>query len=504
VPIRRCLLVVALLLVTACSSGSDDSSSADGSSSTTVATTAPLGPPVAVEIEGPITGGDRDLMYNAMPEGFEETYGYTEDEWFVSGEATAYAPVGTLEVDGAWTVEPTTTAPYKTRIIVRHPIDPEDYNGITLVEWNNVSAGRDSDPDFGFLHPEIFSEGYAYVSVSAQRVGIEGGGALVAVPGVPAEALVALKEWDPERYAPLSHPGDEYSYDIYSQIGAIAEGRADANPLADFPPTAVIAIGESQSAFRLVSYVDAVQPLSDTFDGVLIHSRSGGAAPLGPDPAAAPPNGTLVRTDLDVPVLVFQTETDLGFLGFIPARQPNSDGVVTWEVAGTAHADQSSLDYGIASGSRWSDAGGGLDLTTLCGTANSGPQPEVVRAALEALRAWVVDETPPPTAPLLETTADGEIVRDADGNALGGVRTPAVDAPVSSLTGAGNPSSIFCSLFGQEHPLSPERLAQLYPTHADYVAAVTASADAALDAGFLLEADHAAIIDAAEQSDVGA
>ena len=118
-----------------------------------------------------------------------------------------------------------------------------------------------------------------------------------------------------------------------------------------------------------------------------------------------PPNGSLVRTDSAVPVLIFQTETDLGILGFLAARQPDSERVVTWEVAGTAHADQSTLDYGIASGSRWSDAGAGLDLTDLCGTSNAGPQPEVARAARERLRAWVVDSTPPPSAPLLETTA---------------------------------------------------------------------------------------------------
>jgi len=37
---------------------------------------------------------------------------------------------------------------------VRHPIDPGDFNGVVQVEWNNVTAGRDYDPDFGILHPE--------------------------------------------------------------------------------------------------------------------------------------------------------------------------------------------------------------------------------------------------------------------------------------------------------------------------------------------------------------
>lgn len=37
---------------------------------------------------------------------------------------------------------------------MRHPIDPGDFNGVVLVEWNNVTAGRDYDPGSGFLHPE--------------------------------------------------------------------------------------------------------------------------------------------------------------------------------------------------------------------------------------------------------------------------------------------------------------------------------------------------------------
>lgn len=34
---------------------------------------------------------------------------------------------------------------------MRHPIDPGDFNGVVLVEWNNVTAGRDYDPGCGFL-----------------------------------------------------------------------------------------------------------------------------------------------------------------------------------------------------------------------------------------------------------------------------------------------------------------------------------------------------------------
>jgi hypothetical protein len=488
------LLAVALLAV-ACT---DDG--IHGGEPATATTAAPAGPPVALELDGPISGGTRDLAYNAMPEGFEQQYDYREDEYFVSGTATAYTSSEPLRADGRWDLSPTTEADYTTRIIVRQPADPADFNGVVVVEWNNVTVARDSDPEFGMLHPEIFDEGYAYIGVSAQEVSIEGGEGLFEVPGVPEDALVALRQWDPERYAPLDHPGDEYSYDLFSQIGALAQGRADATPFDGLDVDTVIAVGGSQSAFRLVSYVDGVHPLAATFDGFLLQNPGASGAPLGDRPHDAPPTGTRIRTDLQEPVLLLVTETDLDLLDYMAARQPDGERIATWEVAGTAHADQATLDYGVASGRRWSDAQ--VDFSDLCGPANTGPQAEVTRAALARLRAWVEDGTTPPASPRIET-ADGALVRDADGNVLGGIRTPDVDAPVATLTGQGNPDSVFCLLFGQEIAFSADRLAARYPTHQSYIDAVTASADAALEAGFLLADDRDAMVEAAERSSVG-
>lgn len=452
------------------------------------------------KVIGPVTGGERGLPYNPIPERLAERYDYLEEEFFLRGEATAYAPRGELGPDGAWTAAPSGTAPFQTRILVRRPKDSDEFNGIVLVEWLNVTAGRDSDPDFGFLYPELLKRGYAYVGVSAQQVGVEGGGAVLEVPGVPRVALIPLKEWDPERYAPLDHPGDEYSYDIFSQAARVVRKPPRNDPLGGLDPEYVIAAGESQSAGRMVTYVNAVHPVARVFDGFLIHSRGDGSAELGADDASAPPDQVATRADLAEPVLQFETETDLLGLGFLAARQPDSDSVATWEVAGTAHADQATIDYGTASAREWYD-GPGVDFTQLCGQLNTGPQAPVLRAALKALRDWVVDDTAPPDSPDIEVAND-DIVVDELGNARGGIRTPAVDAPIATLTGKGNPSSVFCSLFGQTTPFSPEQLAGLYPSHRDYVERVTDSADAAVVDGFLLPADRNAIVKEAKAAPV--
>lgn len=84
------------------------------------------------------------------------------------------------------------------------------------------------------------------------------------------------------------------------------------------------------------------------------------------------------------------------------------------------------------------------------------------------------------------------ILRDADQNALGGVRLPDLDAPVATYApnnGGGNVPGA-CLLLGTTTPFSPDRIRQLYPNHATYVAKFTAAADRALRAGYLLRPDH--------------
>ena len=75
----------------------------------------------------------------------------------------------------------------------------------------------------------------------------------------------------------------------------------------------------------MVTYIDAVHPLVHVYDGFLVHSRGGGGAALSQSPLASvtAPNPTLIRNDLDVPVFVFQTETDVA--GGFAARQPDTD-----------------------------------------------------------------------------------------------------------------------------------------------------------------------------------
>jgi len=136
---------------------------------------------------------------------------------------------------------------------------------------------------------------------------------------------------------------------------------------------------------------------------------------------------------------------------------------------------------------------------------NCGPQHFVLNAAIASLDRWVRDGTPPATAPRLEVTAGSpaSIVRDANGIALGGIRTPAVDVPIAILSGDPQPGSLICNLFGTTVPFDAAKLTALYGDTATYVAAVEASTAAGIDAGFLVEGDAPIINGAAAEVVIG-
>jgi hypothetical protein len=458
----------------------------------------------APTITGPVTGGAGKPALVTTSFDLAKV-GYMSAEYFLAGTATAYSTPKPLTVDGRWAVQPASTAPYKTRIVVYRPSDPKKFDGTVVVEWLNVSAGVDSPPDWLSGHLAMIRDGAAWVGVSAQSVGVQGGTSAVA--GLAAGGLKAA---DPARYATLTHPGDSYSYDIFSQAGLAVRRPGAQSPLGPLKIRRVVAVGESQSAFRLVTYIDAVQPRDHVYDGFLVHSRwsNGDRLSQAPLPPISAPDGTVIRDDLRVPVLTFETETDL-LRGYASARQPDSRSFRLWEVAGTAHADAYTTGG-------FGDTGDGraevalLDVSAVNGgplqcaqPINDGPAFLVLNTAIHDLDRWVARGTPPPHAPRLDASLGPPVTigRDAHGNALGGIRTPLVDVPTASLEGGGvNGGGGFCVLFGETVPFDAATLRSLYPSHADYVTKFDRAASQALRNGFLLPPDAMNLDAAAAQS----
>jgi hypothetical protein len=439
-----------------------------------------------------LTGAGRPFLATATHGPHMADIGWVEVELVAEGVAGSFVHAGEAGEDGRLELGPGPTAPYRTRVVVRRPVEASAFSGTVVVEWLNVSSGLDANPDWAFLSPELVRTGVAWVGVSAQCIGVEGG-AVAVDPGGDTGAMAGtgLKGLDPERYGSLHHPGDAFAYDIYTQVGAALRSGAPA-ALGDLRVEQLLAVGESQSAFALTTYVNGVHPEAWVYDGFLVHSRGRSGLPLGEAgtgvtgrraTTGAPQR---IRTDLDVPVMIVQTETDLlPVLGYAEARQDDTDLIRLWEIAGTAHADASTL--------------GPFASMVDCGVPiNDGPQRFVMRAALRHLVTWAAGDDAPPEAPrlVIDLGPDGaRFPRDPDGLARGGIRLPQIEVPVAALSGEPGPvDTLMCQLLGQTVAFTPERLAQLYPTVEAYLSAYEAATDAAIAAGFALAEDRDEIL----------
>jgi hypothetical protein len=456
--------------------------------------------------------------------------GYEQSEYFLSGTATSYKSSTPLSSNGRWHVTPVTTAPYKTRIVVYRPIDPKHFDGTVAVEWFNVSGGTDSAALWLTDHLQMIRDGMAYVGVDAQAGGING------VPGSIAASAGAggIKIFDPARYGSLVHPGDSFSYSIFQQAGE-AVHASGPKALGGLKPSRILAVGESQSAWHLTTYIDAIQPQSPgIYDGYFVYSRGGDGADLSqsPQPTITTPAPTYIRTDLQVPVFLFETEADLIGLGYQVARQPPTPRIREWEVAGTAHDDTYGLLY-----SRTDTGNGAADtqafqsmldppsapipgIVQCAAPINAGSHTYELRAAIAAANKWVDTGSAPQQSPRLEVNGANAatFVVDSNGNARGGIRTPQVQAPVAKLSGVGQPGAVpttqpatvpapsagdLCGIFGTTVPFSAAQISSLYPSHEAFVNDWNTATSTAVKAGYLLPADAQTLDAVAAQSTIG-
>ena len=469
-------------------------------------------------VEGPITDPGAPFLISASSPQALEDAGYEAKEYFISGTATSYRSVNDLPANGMWEVEPAESAAYKTRILVYRPVNVARFNGTVVVEWFNVSGGLEAAPDWTLMHNELLRHGYAWIGVSAQYGGVEGYAAT-------SLGLVEmdLKTADARRYGSLSHPGDEYCYDIYSQVASAIRSPGRVNPLAECRVERILAVGESQSAMHLTTYINAIQPRVKLFDGFLVHGRPCSAT-LGGfssdegdlsqikeiDLSSMAP--VFIRTDINVPVLMLESETDMMILGYYKARQDDTDKIRLWEMAGTAHADLYLVVTGAGDTGNDPSVANVVEVTSPypgfieCELPiNAGPQHFITKAAIHQLDKWVRTGVAPTIAARLEIAGDPPaLVLDALGNVKGGIRTPYVDVPIAKLSGLGQPAvSLIGSLFGTTRLFDDETLSKLYPDHQTYVTAVENSTDAAVRAGFLMPKDGVLIKAAAAASDIG-
>ena len=407
-------------------------------------------------------------------------YGYVEEEYFIEGTANTY--VSDAEQPMINAAIASEGHRYRTRLVVRRP-KAEDFNGVVVIEWMNVTGGVDKDIDWWQSGAHLVANGYAYIFVSAQQMGIDN-----------------ILAWSPNRYAGLdaTHDGtvknDASSYDIFSAVAKAV--RREGEPasesvdiLAGLRARQIIATGHSQSASRLAVYLNTIHPIDPVFDGVIVHGGGG-----------------VIRDDQPVKIFKLMAETDMIRRSATP--QPNSDNFRQWEVAGSSHVDVPfEIEYGKVRAQQEglpidniSPRDSGCELPAY----STVPFRHVMNAAFEHMVRWIDDGVAPPIAEpisVVRAFPAVEFARDERGNVLGGIRLAEHAVPTAKNTGLNTGSNRFCFLYGSHEPFDSATLRSLYPSKAAYVESVRRVAQENAAKGFILpEAAESTIADAETRS----
>jgi hypothetical protein len=449
-----------------------------------------------------ITGGTTGAPFQSAADEIAKVGG-VEEEFCFEGTATQYRLAGRsgtdYPTDGRWDVEPMSHAPFRSRLHVLRPGSPDAFNGTVVVMWNNVSVGQDNFT-VGAKAARMIEDGFALVGVTAQKVGIDGlpfAGEESEYYGRVMERPPGLKRYDPERYGALEHPGDGYSYDIYTQAAQLLgpDRTGEIDPLSGLRVEHLVSMGGSQSACRQATYLNAIQPITSAFDGFLLLVYAGTPTALDPSTAEARLaeigentvdllgwRTYLLRADLGVPIIIVNSEFEAEQC--YPNTQADTELVRWWEFAGTGHIGLTSPE----------------DLEVM---AQLMP-PEMAwcqvsfapasRAALHALQRWLNGGPPPAHQPRLAREGDPpELPRDDHGNATGGIRLPDLEAPLGTHVGQ-SPRDGFVQLMGTTTPFAPEKVRALYPDHDTWLAAYRAATERLVETGVFLPDDADEVI----------
>jgi Alpha/beta hydrolase domain len=483
-----------------------------------VGTAAPALPTVAGPI--PVTPASSPFLasdHDAEPIDLGQ-YGYTEQEYFVSGRANVYSwpDLKTLTVD--------TSGPYTTRILIRRPPDPARFSGNVRIEPLNPTAYHDLDVEWEIAHDGFMRNGDAYVGITVKPV-----------------TITALKKFDPARYGQLSMANprpseqrctpsspasekdseDGLAWDIISQVGRLMKSDVPENPLRDLHIRNSDLTGWSQSGSYDVTYLNAISrhaAMPDgklIFDGYLPGAGSYAGTPINQCAPTIPVGDPRVQYNPPggQPVVIVTTPTDFYTAGSYNRRTdrpadsdtPNRR-IRLYEIGGGCHLP---MDHARNFPSTTELAQAGFPpFTNFVYPLSSFPLHAVLDGAFANLDDWVTKGIAPPHASRLTVTDPNvwpvRAASDEYGNPIGGVRTPNVDVPIATYVERGptvhNTTEGYYA--GYDIPFAPGYLKILYPTHRDYVDKVTADVRKLVDQHWLTQYDGTQLISQAQAANV--
>jgi len=397
-------------------------------------------------VEGPIAVSDQsypfcDMLHSRVPLNVND-YGYVEEEYFISGTANVYdeGPDSELDLYAA-------ALKYKTRILVRKPVDISKFTGRVYFDIMNATQKYDIEDLWHRSYLWCMENGHAYVGITSKPVNVQ-----------------ALKNFDYNRYKSLDWtgstsvpqpspfengtiPGTEEGlvWDMIGQTGTlIRSGRLFSGKNVDY----ICLTGQSQSGTYLNTFVDKFDKyLRDEkgkhhFDGYLNIAGVPMERAIRQEKVESWLSCVLrSRFNSSIPFIMVSTEGDLTLFAKMGTSEipEDSDTAVNkcryYEVAGSPHTDVDcpilSADSEILKAGRMPQQMSSEARNIL----NPLPLANYINGFLEKLYVWKVDGIAPASAAIIKRGEDGKLVYDENGNVLGGFRSPYVDIPRARYTG---------------------------------------------------------------------
>jgi hypothetical protein len=201
-----------------------------------------------------------------------------------------------------------------------------------------------------------------------------------------------------------------------------------------------------------------------------------------------------------VPFVTVTTEADLSRNPALRREDSDdpSDRFRRYEIAGSGHAGP--FAAGVPTAADLAIAGFAPPADGLCVEPRGDyPVGLAFNAIWQQFAEWLVPGTPPVSVPRIQVDADGRVVRDANGNALGGWRLPQIELPLAAYSGSGTPrepserARHACARTGVMQPFDPAQLKDLYRNRAEYLRQFNAAVDVAVAERRLTKEDGEAL-----------
>ena len=421
---------------------------------------------------------------------------YVAEEYFLSGQANVYEPISIVDVadmstrnqlrdeapENYDTVLLQAAQPYATRITIYRPADPARFSGNVIVEFGHPSRGGMA-ASWGNISKWMARNGEMHVTIQHPLT------------------MPAIKAANPERYAALEAVHFSQGWDMLAQVGRLLRSGELPAELERFRPRRMYLTGYSLTGLGVANFINYHHERTRLPNGRPLFD---GYMPMAWN--------AYVRS-IDAPVIQVNTEcetTQFPERG-LASRREDQDGPIgayrLYEITGSPHINLRPRDAATepARGVPYEVDWGGpkLSWTNCVATFPAGAQPNDlplhfgIATMFDHMYRWVDTGEAPPHGERIVLNEGLLPQRDADGNAVGGVRLPELDVPIATR-GVGEIHDERV-LFGYMLPFAKEKLKARYGSQEAYVDQVRAATQRMV-AARLLRADIAGEVIAAAEA----